>query len=68
MRDVKSAILAILAVAITLGALWHTNRPVTPKKASWNDVVAEADQGGYRLITTDELWSHYQKKARATIS
>ena len=67
MRDVKSAILAILAVAITLGALWHTNRPVTPKKTSWNDVVTEAEDGGYRLITTDKLWAHYQKKAQSLL-
>jgi hypothetical protein len=62
MKDSKTVLLAILAVAITMGALWYANRTLTPRKASWNDVLAEADRGGYRMISTEELWQHYQKK------
>jgi hypothetical protein len=62
MKDAKTVLLAILAVAITMGALWYANRTITPRKASWNDVLAEADQGGYHLISTEELWAYYQKK------
>ena len=50
-----------MAIAITAGALWYNNRPVIPKEATWDDVVAEARQGGYQLITTDELWERYNK-------
>lgn len=59
MRNWRISILALLAVAVTAGALWLTNGAVTPKEATWNDVVAEADQGGYRLITTEDLWKRY---------
>ncbi len=50
---------------ITAGVLWYTNRTVTPKDATWDDVVAEARAGGYRLIGTDELQARYQAKPDA---
>ena len=49
-----------MAVFVTVGALWWTNGAVTPKQATWNDVVAEAQNGGYRLISTDEVWKLYR--------
>ena len=52
--------MALVAVLITAGVLWYTNRTVTPKDATWDDVVAEAQAGGYRLISTDELQERYQ--------
>jgi hypothetical protein len=54
-------LLALAVVASTAVALWLTNRAVTPKEYTWNDVVAEARKGGYRLVTTDELWERYHK-------
>ena len=48
------------AIAITVGALWYTNRVVIPKKTTWNDVLEEARRGGYSIIETDELWQRYQ--------
>ncbi len=59
MKDSRKAIIAAVAVALTLGALWHTNRVIPPKEATWVDVRAEARRGGYRLITTDELSRQY---------
>ena len=61
MKDAKKGLFALLAVAITIGYLWQTNRVVTPKAAIWNDVLTEARQGGYRIISTDELWGRYKK-------
>ena len=61
MKDTKKALFALVAVAITIGYLWQTNRVVTPKAAIWNDVLTEARQGGYRIISTDELWGRYKK-------
>ena len=61
MKDIKKALFALLAVAITIGYLWQTNRVVTPREATWNDVLAEAKQGGYRIISTDELEKRYEK-------
>jgi len=53
--------LPLLAVTVTVGALWFTNGAVTPKEPSWEDVVVEAGKGGYRLINTDELRQRYEK-------
>lgn len=60
MKNSKAALLALLAVFVTLGALWLTNGAVTPREATWEDVVAEAENGGYRLISTDNLWKRFR--------
>jgi predicted sulfurtransferase len=59
--NTKRTLLALIAIAATVGALWFSNRPTIPKEASWDDVVAEADTGGYKLISTDELWQSYRQ-------
>ena len=61
MGDTKKAFIALVAVVITIGYLWQTNRVVTPKEATWDDVMTEARQGGYQIIGTDELWTRYEK-------
>jgi predicted sulfurtransferase len=57
----KSLYLAVLAIAVVIGLLWFTNRAVTPKQATWEDVLQEAKLGGYRIIKTEEIWERYQK-------
>lgn len=49
-------------LCVTISALWFTNQAVTPRAASWEDVVAEAKAGGYGLITTEALWKKYQEE------
>jgi 3-mercaptopyruvate sulfurtransferase SseA len=61
MNAIKKTVFALVAVTITAGYLWHTSRVITPRAATWNDVLAEARQGGYAIIDTDALWDHYQK-------
>ena len=61
MKHLKKEFLALIAIAATLGALWFTNRSVTPKGAVWDDVVAEAETGGYLLISADKLRERFQK-------
>mgnify|MGYP006307227505 CR=1 FL=1 len=61
MRNSKTTLLAIAAVVITIVALWLTNGAVTPKEATCVDVVAEAEKGGYRLISTEDLWKRYRE-------
>jgi hypothetical protein len=57
----KSIYAAAAAVSVVIGLLWFTNRAVTPKQATWEDVVQEARRGGYRIIKTEALWERYQK-------
>jgi hypothetical protein len=57
----KTILLALAAVMITVGALWLTNRAVTPRTATWEDVQKEAEKGGYRTITTEALSEKYEK-------
>ena len=61
MKDIKKELLTLIAITATIGVLWISNRPVIPKEAIWDDVVTEAEMGGYKLISTDELWERYSK-------
>ena len=61
MNRLKTTMMALVALAITVGLLWFANRSVTPKKATFEDVVAEAANGGYRLINTESLKKLYDE-------
>ncbi len=63
MKNTKMTFLALIAIAATIGSLEFTNRSITPKEVTWKEVVAKAEMGGYRLISTDELWIRYSKNA-----
>jgi 3-mercaptopyruvate sulfurtransferase SseA len=67
MKTFRMTLLAFLVVAITVGALWLTNLSVTPKEATFEDVLSEAESGGYRLINTEDLWEHYKKDRKALL-
>ncbi len=55
--------MALAAVLMTMVFVWHTQRPVTPKQTTWDDVRAEAAIGGYRIITTEALADRYRKES-----
>jgi hypothetical protein len=61
MKETRKALFALAAIAVTIGYLWQANRVVTPKEATWSEVLSEARRGGYRIIDTDALWQRYQK-------
>jgi hypothetical protein len=67
MQNKKTTFIAIAAVLLTAGALWFTSRAVTPKQATWDDVLAEGKAGGYKIITTQELSERYQKDANSLL-
>lgn len=62
MRNARLTRLAALALAVTAVAVWLTNGAVSPGEATWEDVVAEAKDGGYHLISTDHLWKKYTEE------
>ena len=61
MQRKGTTLLALVAAALTLGVLWHLQRPIIVQEATWEDVKAEARSGGYRLITTEELAERYRQ-------
>ena len=67
MKGTSRAVLAMVAVVITMGTLWYSNRVVPPKEATWGNVKAEASQAGYQLITTDELFKRYSAKPESLL-
>ena len=67
MKGAIRAVLAMVAIAITMGSFWYSNRVVPPKEATWNDVKAEAGQTGYQIITTDDLFKRYSAKPESLL-
>ena len=61
MQNSKATLAALVAVMITVGTLWFTNRAVIPMEATWEDVQTKAKSGGYRIISTLELAGEYKK-------
>ena len=59
----KTIFIAALSVALVIGILWFTNRAVTPKAATWEDVLQEAKLGDYRIIKTEEISGPVSKKS-----
>ena len=58
----KTRVLVLsIILAVVAGALFLTNRAESPKQASLEDVLREAEIGGYRLISIDELRKKYEK-------
>ena len=67
MNGLKTTVMALIVLAITVGLLWFTNRSVTPKKATLEDVVAEAANGGYRLINGERLRELYDENPKGLL-
>lgn len=60
MKTRTSILLALVAIIISGVTVWYGQRPTTPTQATWDDVLAEAKAGGYRIITTEELAERYR--------
>lgn len=67
MRNRKTTFVAFVAVLLTVGAVWFSNRTVAPGPATWDDVLAEGKAGNYRIITTDELSDRYQRDPKGLL-
>ena len=52
--------LPVLALTTTILMLAYTARKPEPSQATLENVRTEARNGGYRLITTEELWDWFQ--------
>lgn len=65
--DGQRLVFAAVAVLLTIGVLWFANRTVITPEAKWEDVLAEAKSGGYRLISTEELRKLYEQEPRTIL-
>jgi predicted sulfurtransferase len=62
MKKKISYFITLAVVFMTVIAVWYSHRTFEPKQASWEDVIAEAKAGGYKIITTEELRDRYQEE------
>jgi len=61
LRSKKTA-LAIASLAIALVCVWFQYRPVPVRVVGPEDVVAEAERGGYRLIDLQDLVKLHEER------
>jgi hypothetical protein len=61
MRQNRLTIAPALVAFFWTALLFGGALPVRCAEPSWENAQAEAERGGYRLITTDELWERYQE-------
>lgn len=61
-QGMTAALIAIVAVIVTVGSIWYANRGGSPagpmKDPTWDEMLAEATAGGYKLCTTEALAAH----------
>jgi hypothetical protein len=61
MQNKRTTSMALVAVLLTVSAVWLAHRTVPLKEATWEDVLSEAQRGAYRIITTEELAGRYRE-------
>lgn len=62
MQSIKRLILAIVSIGIALGYLSFTPPNPNPKEMTWEEVLIDAQKGGYEVITTEQLRELYKEK------
>ena len=67
MKSRASIVLAMAAVMVAVVSVWYGQRPTIPTQATWDEVLIEAEAGGYRIITTEELVDRYRKDSSAQL-
>src|SRR3990170_240875 len=67
MKGKRAILLPLIAVIVTAGSMWVTNRVSVSKEVTWEDVIVEAKRGGYQIITTDELWERHQRGSETVL-
>jgi 3-mercaptopyruvate sulfurtransferase SseA len=61
------ALLALTA-AVFLGAgWWWRRRAPAPREVEWPEVMAGAESGGYRLISTEEMADRYRRDPQSLL-
>lgn len=60
--------LLVLIAAVFLGAgWWWRRRAPAPREVDWPEVMAAAERGGYRLITTGEMAARYRRDPQSLL-
>ncbi len=67
MSSAKRAILAILAMVLTISTLIWLHRSAQPRKVTWQIVEQEAARGGYALIDSQGLATLIQKEGQSAL-
>ena len=65
----RNLLLTLMALFIGGAILYYQYRPLpAPVDATWADAQQEAERGGYRLITTQELAARYQQEPHSLLA
>lgn len=67
LNSFRKIVLVALTICTVSAVYWYTNRDVAPRDVAWQDIEMEAQQGGYKIIRTDDLWDIYQKSQQSLL-
>jgi len=67
MQKKVSILFTLLAILLAAGSVWYEQHPTAPAQATWEEVLQEADAGGYQLISTEELADQYSEDASSLL-
>jgi 3-mercaptopyruvate sulfurtransferase SseA len=67
MNAVYLVIFTLMSVCLIGVVWWFFRRSAPLRKVEWMDVQAEAERGGYRLISTEEMAKCYQKDPQSLL-
>ncbi|MBM4338174.1 MAG: rhodanese-like domain-containing protein [Deltaproteobacteria bacterium] len=59
MKILKRLILALVSIGIAFGYLGFTRPNINLKEATWEGVLIDAQKGGYKVVTTEQLRELY---------
>lgn len=61
MNKSRLSFTALFAIAATVAVLRLTSGPPINNEVKWENATAEAQKGGYRLISTEDLYERYNQ-------
>jgi predicted sulfurtransferase len=60
MKSIGRLILTFVSIGIALGYLSFTRPNLNQKETTWEEVLIDAQKGGYKIITTEQLQELYK--------
>jgi len=60
MKILTRLILALVSIGIAFGYLGFTRPNINLKEVTWEEVLIDAQKGGYKIITTEQLKELYK--------
>ncbi|MDI7261337.1 MAG: rhodanese-like domain-containing protein [Thermodesulfobacteriota bacterium] len=59
MKHLRNIMLTLISIGMALGYLSFTRPNINPKETTWDEMLIDAQKGGYKVVTTEQLRELY---------